>query len=110
MVVLPDGRVDPSDITMVLTLSTWALALQQSLGMADFVVGMHVSLRDMHPGGAAGLVAPLTTILPLRVRVSRCRSFVDLFLEVARSLHYLRNNILDPTAAISAAPLLPVQV
>jgi hypothetical protein len=103
MLVLPQGRVDPADTTMLLCLCAWLVALQQQLGPADFVVGLVLSLRDVHPDGAEGLFAPLTATLPLRVRMSRCRSFADLLAEVSRCIARARTHMMDPAAAASSA-------
>ena len=113
LLVLPTGaRADAADITMLLCLSAWLVALQQTLGMADFVVGLLVSVRDLHPTGAVGLLAPLSAVIPLRVRMSRAHSFVDLFLDVGRRVDQARSHAQCPAPPLdeSVGPCFPVQV
>jgi hypothetical protein len=111
LLVLPDrARLAAADTTMLLCLTAWLVALQQTFGPADFVVGIWVSVRDVHPPGAAGLAAPLSSLAPLCVRLSRCRSFVDLFVDVGRRVEAARSRALCPPHLPSGCAYIPIQV
>lgn len=115
LVVLPShSRIDAADTTMLLCLAAWLISLQQTLGLADFVVGLWLSPRDVHPPGAAGLAAPLAAPLPLRVRLSRARSFVDVVIALGRLVAQARSRAQFPAAGLLAPArdnvAFPVQV
>eukprot|EP00047_Mylnosiga_fluctuans_P020742 m.95916 g.95916 ORF g.95916 m.95916 type:complete len:829 (-) comp8614_c0_seq2:391-2877(-) len=110
LLILPSHcRVDAADITMMMCLTSWLIALQQSVGVADFVVGLAVSLRDLHPTGVRSLVAPLSGVYPLRIRMSRATSFADVFMDVVRSVYLTRTHAQYPVQPPASAGAYPVQ-
>ena len=114
LLILPSScHVDSTDTTLLLCLTAWLIALQQTVGLADFVVGVVLSVRDLHPTGVRGLLAPLGGVFPLRVRLSRASSFVDLFMDVGRSVYLARTHAQYPVCppyGNSSQGVYPVQV
>jgi hypothetical protein len=93
--ILPDGSDDiaADDHGLLLCLTAFAVLMSHAAGREDYVMGTSVSVRDQHPTATAGLIAPLSNDVPLRVITSTSNSFIDIFVMLGRTLNSIRRRV-----------------